>query len=635
MRVIGTAGHVDHGKSTLIEALTGVHPDRLKEEQAREMTIDLGFGWLQLPDGQEIGIVDVPGHRDFIENMLAGIGGIDAVLLVVAADEGVMPQTREHLAIINLLRIPAGIIVITKIDLITDPDWLAAIEADVRVAVKDTVLQDAPIVRVSARTQRGLDSLVMTLSAVLSQQIVRPDLGRPRLPVDRVFTISGFGTIVTGTLLDGQLALGDEVEFLPSGLQGRVRGLQTHHKHIERAVPGSRTAVNVSGIAADDLRRGEVLGHPGQWEVTRRIDAHFSLLPSAARGLAHGASTKLFLGTSETIARLRVLNTDELTPGQAAWIQLEMQHPIVCVRGDAFILRRPSPAETLGGGVIADPHPRGRHRRFDTEVISALAAVADGNPVDILLEAALALNAATYRDIVRRSHITRNAAEAALHELIASGKLIPLEVGPVVVEGDLLAMPAPHWSNLQRQVLTLVDEYHHRYPLRGGLPRGELKSQLGISARLLNASIDKLVADGVLSVAGSVVGRAGHEAHFNPAQQAAVDLLLGRFDASRYSPPSIKDCREAVGDEVVSALIAQGALRPVSDEIAFRKGDYDSMVVDLRAALREKGQITLGEVRDMFHTSRRYAQALLEHLDATGVTRRSGDLRIAGTRFRD
>ena len=278
MRVIGTSGHIDHGKSTLIAALTGIHPDRLKEEQLREMTIELGFGWMTLPNGEEVGIVDVPGHRDFIENMLSGIGGIDAALLVIAADEGVMPQTREHLAILDLLQIPAGLIVLTKTDLAPDSAWLDLVETDIRAAVADTVMKDAPIVRVSAKTKTGLDSLISSLQSILQQKPARLDLNRPRLPVDRVFTMSGFGTVVTGTLSDGHLSVGDEVEILPGGLRGRIRGLQTHKKKEESAVPGSRTAVNISGITIEQVQRGDVITHPDQYQPTRRIDAATSIV---------------------------------------------------------------------------------------------------------------------------------------------------------------------------------------------------------------------------------------------------------------------------------------------------------------------------------------------------------------------
>ena len=339
MRVIGTAGHVDHGKSTLIEALTGTHPDRLKEEQAREMTIELGFGWLTLPNGEEVGIVDVPGHRDFIENMLSGIGGIDAALLVIAADEGVMPQTREHLAILDLLQIPVGLIVLTKIDLAPDPTWLDLVEADIQATVAGTVMENAQIIRVSAKTKTGLESLVSSLQSLLQQKPTRLDLNRPRLPIDRVFSMSGFGTIVTGTLLDGQLALGDEVEVLPSGQKGRVRGLQTHKRKEERAIPGSRTAVNISGVDTDTIQRGEVVVHPGQYQATRRVDVRVRLLKDVSSPLKHNSEVKVFVGASEAIASLRLLGTEELHPGEEAWIQLELRDPVVAVRGDRYSRR--------------------------------------------------------------------------------------------------------------------------------------------------------------------------------------------------------------------------------------------------------------------------------------------------------
>ena len=430
MRIIGTAGHVDHGKSTLIAALTGTHPDRLKEEQEREMTIDLGFGWLTLPDpesmqgiGEEVGIVDVPGHRDFIENMLAGVGGIDAALLVIAADEGIMPQTREHLAILDLLQIPSGLIVITKIDLINDKDWIDLIESDVRAAVKNTILQDAPIVRVSARTRSGLDQLIATLSDILKQKPARPDLGRPRLPIDRVFTMSGFGTVVTGTLIDGHLSIGDEIQILPSGLTGRIRGLQTHKKKEEQAMPGSRTAVNISGISTEQIQHGEVLVHPNQYLPTRRVDARFRLLKDMASPLKHSSEVKVFIGASETIGTLRLLDAEQLEPGQEGWIQLELRNQIVAVRGDKYILRRPSPSETLGGGMIVDAQPKNRHKQFNNEVIKSLSSLAQGSPTDILFEAALALQVASADEIIKRSRL-ENANSQRCIERITRGRTI-------------------------------------------------------------------------------------------------------------------------------------------------------------------------------------------------------------------
>jgi selenocysteine-specific elongation factor len=627
MRVIGTAGHVDHGKSTLIAALTGIHPDRLKEEQAREMTIDLGFGWLTLPDGEEVGIVDVPGHRDFIENMLAGVGGIDAALLVVAVDEGVMPQTREHLAILDLLQIPAGLIVLTKTDLISDKEWLEALESDVRDAVKGTIFQNAPMVRVSARTHSGLDGLKTSLSEILHLKPARTDLHRPRLPIDRVFTMSGFGTVVTGTLSDGQLAVGDEVEILPSGLLGRIRGLQTHKKKEEKAQPGSRTAVNIAGLAAEQIKRGEVLTHPHQYQITRRVDARFRLLPDASAPVHHNSEVKVFVGTSETLATLRLLGTEELIPGEEGWIQLELKELIVAVRGDRYILRRPSPSETLGGGVIVDAQPKARHKRFVDQVLKSLASLAQGSPADVLYEAALALDIATLKDIVTRSHLVTERAAEALKVLISDERLLILEEGAADPSSDLLAAASPPWNELREKVDGILSSYHGKYPLRSGIPREELKSRLNLMPRIFNAVIKKLASENLLVEEQNSVAKVGHKVRLDSTQQAKAQALMSRFAQSPYSPPVLKECQAEAGEELVNALIELGELTAVSSEVVFRKQDYDSMEVKVHAALEQKGQITLAEVRDMFKTSRKYAQALLEHLDAIGITTRNGDFR--------
>jgi len=393
MQVIGTAGHVDHGKSTLVEALTGIHPDRLKEERVREMTIDLGFGWLELPSGEEVGIVDVPGHRDFIENMLAGVGGIDAALFVVAADEGVMPQTREHLAILDTLQIQGGVVALTKIDMVDDLDWLTLVEEDVRQVLSGTTLENARILRVSARKREGIGELIQALSDCLAHRPPRPDLGRPRLPVDRVFSVAGFGTVVTGTLSDGKLRVGDEVELLPRSLRGRVRGLQTHKRKEEVAVPGSRTAVNISGIPQEQVLRGDVLTHSGDYHPTRRLDARFRLLSDASKPLTHNREVKLFIGAAETLARVRLLGSELINPGEEGWLQLELREPVVAMRGDRYILRRPSPGETLGGGAVVDPHPTGRHKRFSQGLTDRLESLARGTPAEVLAQALLSLGA--------------------------------------------------------------------------------------------------------------------------------------------------------------------------------------------------------------------------------------------------
>ena len=627
MRVIGTAGHVDHGKSTLIATLTGINPDRLKEEQEREMTIDLGFAWLTLPDGEEIGIVDVPGHRDFIENMLAGVGGIDAALLVIAADEGVMPQTREHLAILDLLQISAGLVVLTKIDLVDDPDWLDLVEADVRQSLQGTILADAPVVRVSSRSKAGFPELLSNLNLLLKESPPRPDLGRPRLPMDRVFSIPGFGTVVTGTLTDGRLNLGEEVEILPTGLHGRVRGLQTHKKKEETAVPGSRTAVNISGLSVEQIQRGQVIAHPGQYHSTRMLDVRFRLLPDVSGPLRHASEVKLFLGTSETIADVRLLGTEVLEPGQEGWLQLELRQPVVAVRGDRYILRRPSPGETLGGGAVVDPQPKRRHKRFDEAVLRSLESMAKGSPADILLQASLALGPAPLKDAVKRARLEVRDASAALEELTASGQLVPLENSELSPAADILVMAQGAWSALRDSVVATLVAFHKNFPLRRGMAREELKSRLKLTPRVFNAVVKKLVAEGALTENGSWVARAGHEIRFDAGQQAAIKRLTAQFDQVPYSPPTVKECQAEVGEEVFNALVELGDLVTVSAEVVFRKSDYDDMAAKIRQAIQEKGQITVADVRDLFNTSRRYALALMEYLDSIGMTVRDGDSR--------
>jgi selenocysteine-specific elongation factor len=618
MRVIGTAGHVDHGKSTLIAALTGINPDRLKEEQERLMTIDLGFAWLTLPGGEEIGIVDVPGHRDFIENMLAGVGGLDAALLVIAADEGVMPQTREHLAILDLLQVRSGIVVLTRIDLVDDPGWIDLVEADVRSLLQGTVFQSAPILRVSSITHQGFPEFLGTLEKTLAGQPARPDLGRPRLPVDRVFSMPGFGTVLTGTLTDGSLSLGDEVEILPAGLRARIRGLQTHKKKVESSHPGSRLAVNLTGVDVEQVMRGQVVTHPGHYTPTQRLDVQFRLLAEASAPLHHHTEVKLFTGTSETLADLRLLGAESLAPGQTGWLQLELHKPVVAVRGDHYILRRPSPGETLGGGTVVDPHPEGRHKRFDAAVLSALESMAQGTPAEVLLQACLALGPALAKDAITRSHLQEPAAGKALQELLENGQALLLE--------DVL-IAQPQWMALRESAVTALGDYHKTYPLRHGMPREELKSRLKLAPRLFNLVIRRLASEGILNEAPKWAALPGHVVRFSPFEQVKVDRLMERFAQAPYGPPSIKECQAEAGEAVLAALLEAGNLVAVSDEVVFRRSDYQSMVERIRSTLQQKGQVSLAEVRDLFNTSRRYVQALLEHLDATGVTVRSGDFR--------
>jgi selenocysteine-specific elongation factor len=538
-----------------------------------------------------------------------------------------MPQTREHLAILDLLQIPAGLIVLTKTDLASDSGWLDLVEMDIRAAVSETILQDAPIVRVSAKTRTGLDTLLTTLSKILEEKPERLDLNRPRLPIDRVFSMSGFGTVVTGTLSDGHFTVGDEVEILPGGLKARIRGLQTHKKKEERAVLGSRTAVNLSGIDTESIQRGEVVVHPNQYQPTRRLDARFRLLKDASASIKHGDEVKFFVGASETIATLRLLGTEELLPGQEGWIQLELRDPVVTVRGDKYILRRPSPSETLGGGVIVDHQPKGRHKRFNEDTLKSLESLSHGSPADILFEAALALNTAPLKEMVAKSRLESSVAEMALQELINTGQLLALEDGAQTVTSNALAIALPHWNALIGKIMQTVEAYHKQFPLRRGIPREELKSRLKLMPRIFNTVINRLIAEKLLTDHSVWLSKPEHEIKFPGADQLKVRELMRKFEQNPFATPSVKECQSEAGEEVVNALIELDELVAVSQEVLFRRKDYDALVEKVRATIEANGEITLAEARDILGTTRKYAQALLEHLDAIGVTIRAGDAR--------
>lgn len=624
MYIIGTAGHVDHGKSTLIEAITGTHPDRLQEERERELSIVLGFDSMTLESGEEVGIIDVPGHRDFIENMLSGIGGIDAVLFVVAADEGVMPQTEEHLAIVDLLSIEDGVVALTKVDMVDDPDWLDLVEMDLRESLQGTTLADAPILRVSGKTGFGVDDLVKELENTLTGRTPRPDLGRPRLSIDRAFTMAGFGTVVTGTLLDGTLKVGEEIILLPGKVKGRIRGLQVHKKEVETAHPGSRTAINISGVDVDDIERGDVVTHPGDYQPTRRLDVRFQLLTDAMKPLTHNAKAKLFIGADEVMARVRLLGEEILQPGQEGWLQLELPEAVVALRGDHYILRRPSPSETMGGGVVLDPQPVHRHKRFDEEVLNRLRALWGGNPVDILREMVVRSGVLRRKVLLTQSSLDLQDASQALEELIEGDEVIAIDEQET--PDQLLTVPT-YWKELLDRLIARVEAYHESYPLRMGMPSEELKSQSSLKDDVFQAGLRYLAKEGRLVQKGPVVAYPSHEIAFTAGQRDRIEDLMGAFKEAPHTPPTVDECLEKVGEEVYNALVARGELKPVSAEVVFQQDVYEKMVADIKTWLEEKGTITVAEARDHFDSSRRYMLDLLEYLDQEGVTVREGDVR--------
>ncbi len=617
MHVIGTAGHVDHGKSTLVKVLTGIDPDRLAEEKAREMTIDLGFAWLTLGE-EEIGIVDVPGHRDFIENMLAGVGGIDLALFVVAADEGIMPQTLEHLAILDLLGVNGGVVVLTKMDLIDDPDWLELVVLDVGEALAGTVLEDAPIVPVSAFSGEGLDHLKELLQEKLSEIEARPDFGRPRLSVDRAFTLPGFGNIVTGTLVDGRFRVGDQVEIQPGNRKGRIRGLQTHQQKLEVARPGSRVAINLSGIDRKEIGRGDVVASPGTVEDTILFDATYRQLSDASSPLKHNMQVKLFIGAAEVIARTRVLGTRQIDPGQEGWLQLALQEPVALVRGDRFILRRPSPAATLGGGHVLDAHPGRSHRRFRSDVTDRLQTLTHGTPAELLAQTMARIEPTTQQKLFQLSGLDPDSAIAAFHELENDQQVIWLGKQIISRAG---------WQQLIDKAANILGNYHRDNPLRLGIPREELRSRLSLAPTVFNPLLSEASGQGILVEQGSLVRSPEHKIVFSAAEQTSINHLRQQFVVAGVNSPSVKECKTVVGESVYHALVDLGDLQQLNSDVVYTADEYNTLVNKIISFLNTNQRINAAQVRDLLGTSRKYAIALLEHLDDIKTTRRVDDYR--------
>ncbi|HZT07873.1 MAG TPA: selenocysteine-specific translation elongation factor [Chloroflexota bacterium] len=637
MRVIGTAGHVDHGKSTLIRALTGIDPDRLREEKERGMTIDLGFAWLRLPSGQEASVIDVPGHERFIKNMLAGVGGIDIALLVIAADEGVMPQTREHLAILDLLGIGRGVVAITKCDLVED-EWLELVCVEVEETVAPTTLAGARLVAVSSTTGRGLDDLRQELDSLLATERQRRQTGLPRLPVDRVFTMSGFGTIVTGTLIDGELQVGAEVEILPSGRRARIRGLQSHRKQVDRAPAGSRVAINLSSIGTDEIERGDVVTAPGWLKATRVVDVQLRAVADAERPLPHNARVTFHAGAAEAMGRVSLLDRPELGPGETSWAQIRLDRPLAVARSDPFILRLPSPSATVGGGTIVDDHPK-RHRRMQERVLRQLAVLQRGTPEEIALQTLQEREPADVAELARRSSKSVAEMQGLLAPLVQEGAVVVLDrqasdEAQKELTGSSLVISSGGWSHLAERVVTELRGYHVAHRLRSGMPIEELRKRLGLDARAFSHIERRLLENGTLAEDGPRARLPEFSVTLSVDEERAAQALVSTLEGFGVAPPNRAEIRAAhgVSDEVIQALIDRGTLVEVAQDLVYARSTYDEVVARILAALASSGRVTVAQVRDVLGTSRRYALALLEHLDDQKITRRVGDERILSAR---
>jgi selenocysteine-specific elongation factor len=614
MFVLGTAGHIDHGKSLLVKALTGIDPDRLREEKERGMTIDLGFAWLKLPSSREVGIVDVPGHERFVKNMLAGVGGIDLALLIVAANEGIMPQTREHLAILDLIGVKRGVVAITKKDLVDD-ELLTLVRMEIEELIAATTIAGAPIVTVSSLTGEGLPELLKAVDAQLDKTEPKKDLGRPRLPIDRIFTIAGSGTVVTGTLIDGALRTGQEVEIVPSGLKSRIRALQTHKSKVDTASPGSRVAANIVGINTAQLTRGDVVTSPGWLKPTSLVTVNLKLIAYLQRPLRHGAEVSFHTLAAEAMAKVRLLESEELKPGASAWAQMVLEKPLAIVKGDRFIIR--SPMETLGGGAIVDVYAK-RLRRFRPDIIANLNAREGGGTEEVIMALLETKQPLELAALAAQSNIPADTARPAIESLIGNGRVIALGEG----ERRLL-VTSSGWKNVTDKVVAALADYHKKFPMRTGMPRAEFTTRLKLGVDIAPA-LDALVKQGGIIEEGGRLRLPAHAVKLTSVQQGKIDAFLKSLATSPFSPPS-----DLIPEpDLLNILIEQGKVVRVSDNVVFSAQAYNEMLSKITAQIKSKGKVTLSEVRDMFGSSRKYVQALLEYLDKEKITKRVGDDRI-------
>jgi len=617
MAIVGTAGHVDHGKSTLVRALTGIDPDRLAEEKRRGMTIDLGFAHLDLPDGRRVGIVDVPGHARFVHNMLAGVHGLDAVLLVVAADEGVMPQTREHLDILQLLDVGTVVTALTKTDLV-DSELLELVTEDVRAELARRGL-GGPVLPVDAVHGVGLEPLVTALAEAVGAPPGEARGGAPRLPVDRAFIRPGFGVVVTGSLVDGPLGVGEEVEVARlqgAPLHARVRGLQQHGVAVERAEPGSRVAVNLQGVAPGDVARGDVVARPGALAPTQCADVRLRLLADAPP-LRRDTPVVFHAGTAEVQGRVRPLDLVPLEPGGEGYAQVRLAGPCAIRNGDRFVLRRPSPAATVGGGEVVDAAAR-PHRRRSAAVVASLEARAAGD--DLLEELRRAPAGAVAAELGRGLGRPAGDVTRELEDLRAAGT--------AVRAGDLW-FAAEAWASLAAAAARAVAEQHRRAPLRPGLPREALRGALGLDARGVAAVADALVAEGVLTTPrADLVAAPGFVPTPSAAQQRAADAVLAALGQSPLAPPTLSELQPlGLDPELLGYLEDSGRVVRISPDLVLLATAVTEAEGLVRRHLEARATMTVADARDLLGSSRRTVVPLLEHFDATRVTRRDGDLR--------
>ncbi len=625
--IIGTAGHVDHGKTSLIRALTGTDTDRLREEQERGMTIDLGFAQLTLPDGTQAGIVDVPGHERFLKNMLAGAGGVDVVLLVIAADESVMPQTVEHLDILRLLDVKNGVVALTKCDMV-EPDWIGVVEEDIHSRLEGSFLASAPIVRVDSIRGVGIPELKRALLAAVSRAEARNSALPFRLPIDRVFTRQGFGTVVTGTLVSGTLRVGDSAEILPAGTSTRIRGLQSHGKKQATVEAGCRVAVNLAGIEREDLDRGATLAPPGVMKSGAQFDAAVTLLASAPKPLKHRARVRVHIGAAELIGRVQLLGLDEIEPGGSGFVQFRCEHDLACARGDRFVMRSYSPMRTIGGGAVLDPDPP-KHKRRDAAVIAALTARQHGSPQDLVSTWLRAAPLGRVRkECARDLGLSDEDAAAAIELLQSQGDAIAIDKERILDKAALQVVG--------ERVRDALSAYHSAHPLRPGMPKEDLRGSLGRNTepRTYSSLVHHLQRGGIITTDGATVRLEGFKVALTPKQQAMFDRVMHVFETAGYASPSLEEVVETLRvpleavESMVHVAVDRGTLVRIAEGLFYPASVVDQAKRVVREQVEREGCITVSQFRDLTSTSRKYAVPTLEYFDNIRFTKRVGDARV-------
>jgi len=628
--IIGTAGHIDHGKTALVKALTGINTDRLKEEKERGITIELGFAQFTLNNGQKIGIVDVPGHERFIKNMVAGAGGIDLVAMIIAADEGVMPQTREHLDICQLLGIKKGIVALTKIDLVNE-EWRNLVKEDIREFLKGTFMEMSPVIPVSAVTGEGLTDFISAMEKVISETDERSSAGFFRLPADRVFSMKGFGTVVTGSLMSGKAKIGETVEIMPCQIKARIRGIQIHNETAEVAVTGQRTAINLQGIDKDTIRRGDILTPVDTFKPSARMDIFLQYLPGAGRKLKNRTPVRFHTGTSEIISRIIFFDKSDIKPGEERYAQILLGSPTIAIAGDRFVIRSYSPINTIGGGEILDPMAK-KHRGNPENILDELKVLHRGNTFDktkIILERA-GFRGITVRHLSVRTGIPLKQQNKILEELFSKKEAL-------LSDRDELRVVSFHmYKILQDKILEYVKTYHEKFPLKEGYPKEELRINVGtfIAVKLFNMAIRNLENDGKIIVEKENIRLSGHSVNLKGELMNLRESIASIYRESKLTPPATKEIierfsnKKAETTKVLDVMLNEKLIIKVNENMYFYKKFIDKLRSDYRKLLLKDGKSTPATFRDLTGLSRKYVIPLMEYFDKTKLTIRVGDHRI-------